>query len=133
MARFLKFFLLLPLLVGFKTDYTLALIIKKLEMLESSDGRNLSGDNGKAVGILHIHPIMVEEVNRISGSKFTLEDRKNPRKSRIMAKIFLGHQFMRYRRDLGCSPSESRLASAWNSGSIWKIPGKYKTKYEKLK
>ena len=53
---------------------------------ESRGNENCAGDNGKAIGVLQIHPIMVREANRILKMKgkeevYTYEDRLNRAKS----------------------------------------------------
>jgi len=52
-------------------------------------GENISGDNGAAAGILQIHKIQVDEVNRIlklenKPERFTYKDRWNQKKSKEM-------------------------------------------------
>ena len=48
------------------------------------------GDGGLAVGVLQMHPCMVEDVNRILGVAFyTLGDRRDPDKSIEMGRIWL--------------------------------------------
>ena len=60
--------------------------------VESRGNDSAVGDNGKAVGCLQIHPIMVREVNRIltsygSATAYTLEDRYSRAKSIEMFNI----------------------------------------------
>lgn len=67
----------------------IAAIIAALVLVESN-GRNVTGDGGKAVGVLQTWPVQVREVNRILGTQaYTLEDRRNPEKSKEMAGVFL--------------------------------------------
>jgi hypothetical protein len=61
---------------------------------ESKGVENCIGDNGKAVGVLQIHPIMVREANRILAMKdeskanyYTYDDRYSREKSIEMFKI----------------------------------------------
>ena len=61
---------------------------------ESKGVENCIGDNGKAVGVLQIHPIMVREANRILVMKdeskanyYTYDDRYSREKSIEMFKI----------------------------------------------
>jgi hypothetical protein len=84
-----------------------------------SSGNNLAvGDKGKAVGALQIHPVMVEDINRIlklkkSTKTYTLEDRKDRAKSIQMASIFFQH----YVKDLR---DYETMARAWNGGPGWR-------------
>lgn len=84
-----------------------------LAAVESGMDPNAVGDNGKAVGLLQIHPVMVQDINRIIGEdKFTLQDRRDPKKSIQMAVIYFRH----YERD---STWEEK-ARAWNGGPNWR-------------
>lgn len=64
-----------------------------------------------AWGILQIHPIMVEDINRITGKdgpKFTSDDRYNPEKSRQMFRIYAQHY--------SAGADEQTIARRWNGG-----------------
>ena len=78
-----------------------------LEQIESGADPEAIGDDGLAVGILQITPIMVAEVNRILGhQRYTLEDRKCVNCSRAMAAIAL--------RD---ARTAQEVARVWNPGA----------------
>jgi hypothetical protein len=114
----------------------LILIIASIETGGHSNPNQAIGDNGKAVGVLQIHPIMVRECNRLVGhKKFTLADRNDTTKSFSMAMVFLPHQKRRYERRYGRSPSKAKLIASWNSGSIFRpCTNSYKRKIsERLK
>jgi hypothetical protein len=86
-----------------------ARVLPAIEMVESSGRADAVGDGGKAVGILQIHPIMVEDVNRILGQdRYTLADRLDPAKSREMFRVYSDH----YAR---CGDAE-KVARNWNGG-----------------
>lgn len=77
--------------------------------VESNNNPNAVGDNGKAVGIVQIHPIMVDDVNRIIGSRrYSLADRTSVTKSREMFEIYINHY--------GKGLSDSDKARIWNGG-----------------
>ena len=79
------------------------------------------GDNGRAIGVLQIHKIMVREANRTTApGRFTYADRRDVIKSHAMAMAFLIHQKKRYEKKHGRSPSKTELMRSWNSGSIFK-------------
>lgn len=68
------------------------LFIEAVIWKESRGNENSVGDNGKAVGVLQIHPIMVREANRILSIKnidkeYTYDDRYNREKSIEIFKI----------------------------------------------
>jgi soluble lytic murein transglycosylase-like protein len=67
-------------------------VILILMLVESGGDPNAVGDGGQAIGVLQIHPIMVEDVNRIYGAPvFSDNDRWDVEASKEMARIYLGH------------------------------------------
>jgi hypothetical protein len=97
-------------------------LVSALIQVESSGRDHAVGDNGRAVGCLQIHPILVDDVNTIlarrgSSTRFTLADRLNRQKSVAMLEVYLGH----YGRRLGRKATEQDLARIWNGGPAgWK-------------
>lgn len=99
------------------------LLIPALCQVESSNNPLAIGDNGKAVGILQIHPILIEDVNRIYGTKYTLEDRKDPAISKLICQQYLTYWGKRYKLNTGKEPGLEVLAKIWNAGpNGWKKP-----------
>jgi hypothetical protein len=87
----------------------LSIVLSALVQIESGARPNAIGDGGKAVGILQIHPVMVEEANRIHGAaRWTPADRRDPQASLAMARTVLAWHYERGVRD----PVE--LACRWN-------------------
>jgi len=66
-------------------------LIPALIAVESAGKTDAIGDGGRAVGCLQIWPIMVRDVNRIAGTRYTLADRLDREKSIQMARIYLTH------------------------------------------
>ena len=92
---------------------TMERLIDAIAMAESSGNPSALGDKDKngvyqAWGLLQIHPVMVAEVNRISGQSFKLSDRLNPDKSKQMFRIYANH----YSR----GESADVIARRWNGG-----------------
>lgn len=83
-------------------------LLPALIQVESGGEYRAVGDHGKAVGVLQIWPVMVQDVNRIAGTRYTLSDRLNHAKSVEMARIFLRHY--------GKSWTIEQAARHWNSG-----------------
>ena len=85
-----------------------------LIQVESGFDPQAVGDGGKAVGVLQIHKVMVDDVNRIvKHRKFSYADRYSPEKSIQMAVIYFRH----YEKDL---QDHEALARAWNGGPSWR-------------
>jgi soluble lytic murein transglycosylase-like protein len=88
---------------------TVERVIDALVQIESSGRPAVVGDNGKAVGLLQLHPIAVSEANRIAGERrWKLSDRTCPKQSRAMARTILTWHYQRGVTD----PVE--LACRWN-------------------
>lgn len=100
--------LLLPRYCPAVTSAELDRLIPALIQVESGGEYRAVGDRGKAVGVLQIWPVMVQDVNRIAGTRYTLADRLNPSKSVEMARIYFRHY--------GKSWTVEQAARHWNSG-----------------
>ncbi|MFA5381946.1 MAG: transglycosylase SLT domain-containing protein [Candidatus Micrarchaeia archaeon] len=83
-------------------------LLDAIAQVESGSRADAVGDSGNAVGILQIWPIMVKDVNRISGKDFTLKDRCNKQKSYEMCRIYLNH----YCKGM----SDFNKSRCWNGG-----------------
>lgn len=85
---------------------TLAVVIAALVSIESGGNPRAIGDNGRAVGILQMWPVAVQEANRLAGrSKWTNKDRLSPARSKEMASTILSWHYAKGIRDpveLGC-------------------------------
>jgi soluble lytic murein transglycosylase-like protein len=85
--------------------------------VESSRREKAVGDNGKAVGLLQLHKVYVDDVNRIVGKKkYSYADRWNPQKSIEMTVIYLKHYGRRYERITGKTATYEVLARIHNGG-----------------
>lgn len=86
-----------------------ARLLPAIEQVESSGNQNAVGDKGKAVGILQIHTVMVDDVNRIAGERrWTYADRLDADKSRAMFRTYSDH----YSRNA----SDEVVSRRWNGG-----------------
>lgn len=124
----------ISLLMASMLSYDLEAVIDKLEVIESGRDCSAVGDGGRALGILQVHSVMVEECNRLLGrEEFSLDDRKSRERSRMMAKIFLTSQYYRWKAKYKTPPPERLLACAWNTGNIEKhVNLDYERKYKAL-
>lgn len=78
--------------------------------VESNGNANAIGDNGKAVGAYQIHPAVVTDVNRLTGSRYTIADRTDPAKARAMCRAYLTHYGER------AGGTDEAHARTWNGG-----------------
>lgn len=92
-------------------------LIAALIAVESGGDTKAIGDGGKAVGCLQIHPIFVEDVNRIMGGEhFFLSDRLDRMKSIEMAKIWLAYYKGKAEEKYGFEPVYAEMAVIFNRG-----------------
>jgi len=102
------------------------LLLAALIAVESGGDVKAVGDNGKAVGCLQIHPVMVHECNRIlerkfgphkeGAFKFKLKHRQWESTSRNMAIIYLRYWGDHYYHKHGEKPGYEVYAKLWNAG-----------------
>lgn len=90
-----------------------ARVLPAIVQVESGGDASAVGDGGRAVGILQIHPVTVEDANRIArlrklGVTFTLEDRLDAEKSRHMFRIVSDHY--------SAGAGDEVVARRWNGG-----------------
>lgn len=96
-------------------------LIHALKMAESGCKSDAIGDNGKAVGILQLHKVYVDDANRIVGyNKYSYNDRHDVRKSEEITRIVLAHYGDIYECKAGKPCTDEVLARIHNLGySNW--------------
>ena len=96
-------------------------LLHALKMAESRLKSDAVGDKGKAVGILQLHKVYVDDANCIIGyKKYTYNDRYDVRKSEEMTRIVLTHYGKHYERKTGRRCTDEVLARIHNRGySQW--------------
>ena len=103
-------------------------LIEAIKAIESNHNSKAIGDNGKAVGILQIHPIMVDHINKeiLKENKYSYNDRLNSIKSVEMFNV--------YQDRYNPTKDYETASRLWNGGDRW-YTKKHKTdKYwEKIK
>ena len=92
-------------------------LLHALKMAESGCKSDAIGDNGKAVGILQLHKVYVDDANRIVGyKKYSYNDRYDVRKSEEMTRIVLTHYGKHYERKTDKRCTDEILARIHNRG-----------------
>ena len=97
---------------------TLTELILALCLIESSLNPNAIGDGGDAVGILQIHECVIQDVNRIYGTEYNLNDRYDPMLSKMICRKYLKHWGKVYYQRTGKQPTAEVLAKIWNGGAL---------------
>jgi len=88
--------------------------IDKIEQVESNGNEKAIGDNGKALGSLQIWKILVDDFNRLFGSKFKHTDVLNRKTSKCIAKGMLSYGAQKFKTKFCRYPNEIELAMMWN-------------------
>lgn len=91
----------------------LNILIPILMTVESGNDPNAVGDAGLAVGVLQIHPCVIEDVNRIYKKDYKLADRFDVEKSEEICRLYLQHYANYYE-----NPTAKTLARIWNGGPM---------------
>ena len=85
------------------------MVLSKIIQIESEGNPMAVGDNGRAIGLLQIWPIMIDEINRlVKEERYSLEDRWDSLKSIEM--------FITYQEIVNPEWEEELAARRWNGG-----------------
>ena len=103
-----------------KVEIMKDVLYSSIVWVESKGNTNAKSRDG-SVGIVQIKPVMVKEVNRICkiqglDKRFTLADRKNPRKSAEMFWIYQEFYNPDLNRDSLSKHDMEIMARKWNGG-----------------
>ena len=89
-------------------------LIPALEQVESAGNPAAIGDNGRALGVLQIWDVVVADVNRAKGTRYTHADALDPVKARAICRAYLSIYCTAKR--LGREPTMEDAARIWNGG-----------------
>ena len=110
------------MMVTITLDFFIAIAI-----VESGMHPDAVGDRGKAIGIVQISEICVDDVNRIYDLDYTYDDRWDIQKSEEIFNLYLKHWGWNYYKTTNKPPSERVMARIWNGGPEgWKKPSTIK-------
>lgn len=88
-----------------------------IALVESANNPLAIGDDGKAIGMLQIHKIVVDDVNRIYDSYYTYEDRYCPRKSKEIFELYVTYWGSYYSSKTGRELTHRIVCDIWNGGA----------------
>ena len=89
-------------------------LIPALVQVESNGNPRAVGDNGKALGQLQIWSVVVLDVNRAKGTRYTHKDAFDPAKAEAICRAYLS--IYATPRRLGRTPTMEDAARIWNGG-----------------
>lgn len=84
--------------------------------VESRNNDLAVGDHGRAVGRYQIHMAVITDVNRIYGTAYSAEDRKDATKAREIMERYLAYWARHYERTQGKPATDEIKARIWNGG-----------------
>jgi len=94
---------------SYKNHYNLQSICDTLKIIESNNDANAIGDSGKAYGILQIHDICVQDVNRIYGTTYTHQDAFDVVCSEEIFYHYIGYGIQLYIKKHNMMPTEQDI------------------------
>ena len=89
-------------------------LLPALSKVESNGNPRAVGDSGKAYGELQIWSVVVQDVNRAHGTRYTHRDAFDPAKARDICRRYLAIYATPKR--LGRAPTMEDAARIWNGG-----------------
>jgi len=89
-------------------------LLPALSKVESNGNPRAVGDSGKALGELQIWSVVVQDVNRVHGTRYTHRDAFDPAKARDICRRYLAIYCTPKR--LGRAPTMEDAARIWNGG-----------------
>lgn len=110
---------MLELLINIKLMMSEPLLSESVAMVESSLRSDAVGDHGEAVGLMQIHPQVIEDVNRRflprGHAPFKVADRLDPKKSMEIFDLYTAGWIGLKGLPDGMSMAEAK-ARTWNGG-----------------
>ena len=116
MERLITTILLCISLSSHATD--LGQIYNVIKHVETNNRELAVGDNGKAYGVVQIHKICVDDINRIYKTSYTHQDAFDKTCSREMFMLYIAAGVKRFKRKYDKDPTEGQIVRMWN-GSIY--------------
>lgn len=91
-------------------------LLPALAVVESNNNVNAIGDNGKAIGVLQIWKVVVNDVNTVYNTNYTHKNMYNKEKSYKVASLYLKHYGKQYTKQTKKPADLKTLARIWNGG-----------------
>ena len=106
-------------------------LIPALVKVESSGNPRAIGDGGKALGALQIWSVVVQDVNRVHGTRYVHADAFDPAKAERICRLYLAIYCTP--RRLGRTPTIEDAARIWNGGPTGWKKNSTKTYWQKVR
>ena len=87
-----------------------------IKHVETNNREYAVGDNGKAFGVVQIHKICVDDINRLYKTQYTHKQAFDETCSREMFMLYIQAGIKRYKVRHCRSPTEEDIVRMWNGG-----------------
>lgn len=91
-------------------------IFKIISIIESNENPYAIGDNGRAIGIVQIHKICIDDVNNHFNTDYRHYDAFNVDKSRDIFELYLTMGIIFYKYSNNRFPTIEHIVKMWNGG-----------------
>lgn len=108
--------LLLLFSLSAHADVDLSRIWEGITRVESNKDSTAIGDGGKAWGIVQIHKIAVDDVNRLYGTQYTHADAFKVECAKEIFVLYLYAGITMFRNRYHRMPTEQEVVRMWNGG-----------------
>lgn len=106
-------------------------ILPVIKLVETNGNSKAIGDNGKAFGILQIHKICIDDVNRIYGTFYTHDDAFDEGCSEEIFNLYINAGVKHFVNKYDKQPTEQDIVRMWNGGFYTGYKKKATIKYYK--
>ena len=137
MKKWITLLILCLSLSSFTLDIDLNDIYETIVKVESNGNPNAIGDDGMAYGIVQIHKICVDDVNKVYGTSYIHEQMFEEACAEEIFSLYLQYGRKLFRKKYGREANEEEIVRMWNGG-IYKgyrkvATIKYYNRYKELK
>lgn len=110
------FIIFLSLTLSSFATNNLTCIVTVLKQVESLGNTQAIGDGGKAYGVLQIHKICVDDINRHYNTNYTHQDAFDEVCAEEMFNLYISMGIKLYRSKYEVDPTEEQIVRFWNGG-----------------
>tara|TARA_R110002051_G_scaffold323138_1_gene415826 strand:+ start:111 stop:518 length:408 start_codon:yes stop_codon:yes gene_type:complete len=87
-----------------------------LKQVETNNNTEVIGDNGRAYGVLQIHKICIDDVNRHYSTHYTHKDAFSEVCSDEIFNLYISMGIQLFCKRYGRDPNEEEIVRFWNGG-----------------
>jgi len=103
-------------LSSFSNTADLEHIYSIIKHVESNNRVAVVGDGGRAYGVVQIHKICVQDINRLYGTSYTHKQAFDRRTAKEMFMLYIKAGIKLFKKRHSRMPRESEIVRMWNGG-----------------